>query len=39
VWRLLKAQQSKKKSLHAAEQDRPDIAAARRGFIRRQPAP
>jgi hypothetical protein len=29
---------TQKKSLHAAEQDRPDIAEARRAFIRRQPA-
>jgi transposase len=29
---------AQKKSLHAAEQDRPDVAAARRVFIRRQPA-
>jgi transposase len=29
---------AQKKSLHAAEQDRPDIAEARRLFIRRQPA-
>ena len=27
-----------KKSLHAAEQDRPGVAQARRVFIRRQPA-
>lgn len=27
-----------KKTLHAAEQDRPDVAQARRVFIRRQPA-
>jgi transposase len=29
---------AQKKSLQAAEQDRPDVAAARRAFIRRQPA-
>jgi hypothetical protein len=29
---------AQKKSLHAAEQDRPDVAEARRVFIRRQPA-
>jgi transposase len=29
---------AQKKSLHAAEQDRPDVAQARRVFIRRQPA-
>jgi transposase len=29
---------AQKKSLHAAEQDRPDVAAARQAFIRRQPA-
>jgi len=29
---------AQKKSLHAAEQDRPDVAEARRAFIRRQPA-
>ncbi|HVB80323.1 MAG TPA: IS630 family transposase [Candidatus Binataceae bacterium] len=29
---------AQKKSLHAAEQDRPDVAKARRLFIRRQPA-
>jgi transposase len=29
---------AQKKSLHAAEQDRADVAAARRAFIRRQPA-
>ena len=29
---------AQKKSLHAAEQDRPDVAEARRQFIRRQPA-
>lgn len=28
---------AQKKSLHAAEQDRPDVADARRAFIRRQP--
>jgi transposase len=32
------ADHAQKKSLHAAEQDRPDVAAARRAFIRRQPA-
>src|SRR4051812_12431820 len=41
VWRFLEAHNItvKKKSLHAAEQTRPDVAAARRAFIRRQPAP
>ena len=29
---------AQKKTLHAAEQDRPDVAEARRVFIRRQPA-
>jgi transposase len=29
---------AQKKSLHAAEQDRPDVAEKRRAFIRRQPA-
>ena len=29
---------AQKKTLHAAEQDRPDVAQARRVFIRRQPA-
>ena len=29
---------AQKKTLHAAEQDRPDVAEARRAFIRRQPA-
>src|SRR3954468_863158 len=29
---------AQKKALHAAEQDRPDVAQARRVFIRRQPA-
>src|SRR6478735_6471683 len=29
---------AQKKTLHAAEQDRPDVAKARRVFIRRQPA-
>jgi hypothetical protein len=40
LWRFLRAQKItlKKKSLHASEQDRPDIAEARRAFIRRQPA-
>jgi transposase len=40
VWRFLEAHNItvKKKSLHAAEQTRPDVAAARRAFIRRQPA-
>ena len=32
------ADYAQKKSLHAAEQDRPDVAEARRAFIRRQPA-
>ena len=32
------ADHAQKKSLHAAEQDRPDIAEKRRAFIRRQPA-
>ena len=32
------ADHAQKKSLHAAEQDRPDVAEARRAFIRRQPA-
>jgi transposase len=32
------ADHAQKKSLHAAEQDRPDIIEARRAFIRRQPA-
>ena len=32
------ADHAQKKSLHAAEQDRPDIGEARRAFIRRQPA-
>jgi 1,2-phenylacetyl-CoA epoxidase PaaB subunit len=30
--------QAQKKSLHAAEQDRPDVAEKRRAFIRRQPS-
>jgi len=40
LWRFLKAQKItlKKKILHAAEQDRSDVAEARRIFIRRQPA-
>jgi hypothetical protein len=38
-WRFLKTQNiTRKKSLHAAEQDRPDLAAKRRAFIRRQPS-
>jgi transposase len=32
------ADHAQKKSLHAAERDRPDVAEARRAFIRRQPA-
>src|SRR5262249_55517799 len=32
------ADHAQKKSRHAAEQDRPDVAEARRAFIRRQPA-
>ena len=32
------ADHTQKKSLHAAEQDRPDIAEARPVFVRRQPA-
>jgi transposase len=32
------ADHAQKKSLHAAEQDRPDVTEARRAFIRRQPA-
>ncbi len=32
------ADHAQKKSLHAAEQDRHDVAEARRAFIRRQPA-
>jgi transposase-like protein len=32
------ADHAHKKSLHAAEQDRPDVAEARRAFIPRQPA-
>ncbi len=32
------ADHAQKKSLHAAEQDRPDVAEKRRDFIRRQPA-
>jgi hypothetical protein len=40
LWRFLRAQNItlKKKSLHAAEQDRPDVAEKRRAFIRRQPS-
>jgi transposase len=39
VWRFLAAQGiTLKKSLHAAEQQRPDVAEARHAFIRRQPA-
>ena len=32
------ADNAQKKSLHAAEQDRPDVAEKRRAFIRRQPS-
>jgi transposase len=32
------ADHAQKKSLHAAEQDRPDVAEKRRAFIRRQPS-
>ena len=40
VHRFLRAHNAdaQKKTLHAAEQDRPDVAQARRVFIRRQPA-
>jgi transposase len=39
LWRFLKAQNiTLKESLHAAEQDRADVAEKRRVFIRRQPA-
>jgi transposase len=39
LWVLSRRSKSRsKKSLHAAEQDRPDVAEARRSFIRRQPA-
>jgi transposase len=40
IWRFFKRHRItvKKKSLHAAEQGRPDVAAARRRFIIRQPA-
>jgi transposase len=39
IWRFLKAHNiTLKKSLHAAEQQRPDVAAACHAFIRRQPA-
>lgn len=40
VWRFFEAHDItvKKKSLHAAEQSRPDVVEARKAFIRRQPA-